>query len=102
EILFLRSPQWGVFNGGGAPDWNDPTETQVWVHSLKHLAFLDSAERGTRSATATAAENHSFYAVTLTAANQLPRTFVFRNVDEGKDKPIGELPSVAESPGFTP
>ena len=64
--------------GADAPDW---------IH--KGLAGLDSA---------TFAKDGSAYVLTSTTTRQMPQATVF----SADDKPLGDLPSVAEDPPFLP
>jgi dipeptidyl-peptidase 4 len=82
----------------------DPTEAHVYVRPI-HLTLLrtpgaDKPVRlgeGEGHESVVFSENKNVFVLTRTSPGEMPRSFVHT-----RDKLVGELPSVAEEPGFIP
>ena len=83
----------------------DTTETHVYgryfqMEPLQRRPFTDKATRlgeGSGNESIVFSENKDVFVLTQTSLTSMPRSFVHT-----RDKRIGELPSVAEDPGFVP
>lgn len=83
----------------------DPTQAHVWGRMFqeevnKRLPYSDKPVRlseGPGLESVEFSENKETFVITRTSLEGLPRSFVHT-----RDKKVGELPSVAEEPGFTP
>jgi dipeptidyl-peptidase 4 len=94
--------------GGDVRESSDPTQSQVMRriegvtrHPLRTsipITVLDHFDEGWQSAAAN--KDFSAYVATITTRKQMPRSFVFKRAENFEY--VSELPSVAESPGFTP
>jgi dipeptidyl-peptidase-4 len=83
----------------------DPTESHVFVRSFPGIGVevFPRSEKpirlgdGPGHESVVFSENKNVYVLTTTSPDKMPRSFVHT-----REKLVGELPSVAEEPGFTP
>ncbi|MBL8796564.1 MAG: S9 family peptidase [Planctomycetia bacterium] len=114
QYLYLRPGS--KANSEKASDF-DPTQSKVYLSTpmtrglVRRRALLEKTGLGDGPGlqSATAARNHSAFAVTFATPKAMPETAVVKpddeknpKVTEALSKVIGKLPSVAESPGFIP
>jgi dipeptidyl-peptidase-4 len=95
----------------------DPTQSRVYLSTpvvrgtvrRRELLEKTGLADGPGTQSATAAKDHSVFAVTYASPKSLPETAVVKpgdeknvEVNEVRSEVVGKLPSVAESPGFIP